>query len=88
MMTTERRTSNKVFLGVATLVLMGAIGYAVQSIWSQKLDVVTFNQHVANDAKVGEQYRLDRQLDSVFHAEQSEKMDEVLCTLKPQRHKC
>jgi hypothetical protein len=84
----ERRLMNKIFLGVATAVLIPATIFLLKNTWATKVDVGDFNLHVATEDRRQADYKLDRQLDSVWHAQQAVKMDEVLCTLKPTRRSC
>ena len=77
----ERRASNKLCLGVATAALTGLLAWGASAIWAGKLGVEVFQAHVA-------QHALDRQLDSVWHAQQGAKLDEVVCLLKPKHHSC
>lgn len=84
----ERRASNKILLGVATAVLTAASLYLAKTVWATKVDVTDFTLHVAEDDRREQAYKLDRQLDSVWHAEQAVKTDEILCTVKPRSKAC
>lgn len=80
--------SNKLLFGVAVSILAAATIYLVQTAWGTKVSVYDFTLHVATEDRRQADYKLDRQLDSVWHAEQAAKLDEVLCTLKPRSRAC
>jgi hypothetical protein len=76
-----RNQIGKATLAVLSALLIALLTWGGSKLWASKLDVEDYNSHLAKDA-------LHDQLDSVWHAQQAAKMDEVLCAVKPRRTGC
>lgn len=76
-----RNQVGKATLGILSALLIALLSWGARSLWATKTDVDDFVKHLQTHA-------LHEQLDSVWHAEQGRKMDEVLCTIKPQSRRC
>jgi hypothetical protein len=76
-----RNQIGKATLGILSALLIALLSWGGRVLWTSKLDVDEYRDHLAKDA-------LHDQLDSVWHAEQGAKMDEVLCAVKPNSRRC
>jgi hypothetical protein len=77
-----RNQIGKATLGVLSALLIALVSWGARSLWATKVDVDDFSKQMHAHLQ---EHALERQLDSVWHAQQGRKMDEVLCTLKPTR---
>ena len=81
----QRNDLGKAALGLLSALLVALLSWGAHTLWATKLDVDSYmsdyHKHLQQDA-------LNQQLDSVYRAQTSRQMHEVLCAVKPQSQRC
>jgi len=84
-LTHERRESNKLFLGLASAVLVGCLTWLVSSAWATKADRADLVAHIQTDQRL---FEVQQVKDSAWRMSQHAIMIEILCRQNPNSRRC